>query len=98
MTTLTPKELATQIGTDPKTVRKFLRSTEGLDRKVGKGHRWSIEAKQVKGLKSRFGKWDAARREEIARNAAARAEAARNAVEDPETTEDEVEEVEELEN
>jgi hypothetical protein len=59
--TLTPAELAEAIGTDARTVRKFLRSGEGLDMKVGKGHRWAIEAKQVRSLKSRFAKWEAAR-------------------------------------
>lgn len=60
-TTLTPKELALKFETDARTVRKFLRSDAGLDAKVGKGQRWAIEAKQVRSLKARFEKWDAAR-------------------------------------
>ena len=92
--TITPAELAQKLNTDPKTARKFLRSPEGLDRKVGKGHRWAIEASDVRGLKARFGKWEAARREEIARRATERAEAARNAAEGDEVTEDEVEDLE----
>lgn len=60
--TLTPKELAARFDTDARTVRKFLRSTEGMDAKVGKGQRWAIEAKQVRSLKARFNRWDAARK------------------------------------
>ena len=59
--TLTPKELAVELGTDARTVRKFLRSSDGLDAKVGKGQRWAIEARQVRSLRSRFEKWNAIR-------------------------------------
>ena len=58
---LTTAEVAERLDTDPRTLRKFLRSGEGFDMKVGKGHRWAIEAKDVRSLKSRFTKWDAAR-------------------------------------
>lgn len=61
-TMLTAKEVAARLETDPRTLRKFLRSPQGLDAKVGKGQRWSIEAKQVRSLKARFEKWDADRR------------------------------------
>lgn len=61
MTTITPKEFAAKVGSDGRTVRKFLRSPEGLDAKVGKGQRWTIEAKQVKSLTTRFNKWIAAK-------------------------------------
>ena len=61
MSTITPKDLAVECNTDPRTIRKFLRSPEGLDAKVGKGHRWSIESRQVKALKGRFEKWHEAR-------------------------------------
>ena len=62
MPNMTPKEFAAEVGSDGRTVRKFLRSDAGLDRKVGKGHRWTIEAKQVKSLKTKFAKWDEARK------------------------------------
>lgn len=71
--TLTPAELALELNTDAKTCRRFLRSSQGLDTKVGKGHRWAIEAKQVRGLKSRFTKWAAADAEAKANRAAAKA-------------------------
>lgn len=61
--TLTVKEAAQQIGTDARTLRKFLRHevTEaggkvGEDT-PGKGGRYSLEAKQMRGLQSRFEAW-----------------------------------------
>lgn len=59
-TTLTPKELAQRFGTDARTVRKFLRSKDGMDARVGKGSRWEIEARTVKSLQKRFTGWNAA--------------------------------------
>jgi hypothetical protein len=73
--TITPAEFALEVGSDAKTVRKFLRSDAGLNSRVGKGHRWAIEARMVRSLKSKFTKWDETRR---------------NAAEDAETPEDEV--------
>lgn len=67
-TTLTPKELAQRFETDPRTVRKFLRSKDGMNARVGKGQRWEIEARTVKSLQKRFTSWNAAQIE--ARNAA----------------------------
>jgi hypothetical protein len=58
--TITPKELAVRFETDARTIRKFLRSEDGMNMKVGKGQRWAIEAKQVRSLKTRFTKWIAA--------------------------------------
>lgn len=61
--TLTVKEVAEQLGTDPRTLRKFLRSEVkeaggqiGEDT-PGKGGRYSIESRSVKGLAKRFGAW-----------------------------------------
>jgi len=73
--TLTPKELAIELGTDARTCRKFLRSTLP-DAAPGKGARWAIEAKQVRSLKSKFVKWEIER-----------AAAAANAKGDDEVTE-----------
>ena len=69
--TLTPKELAAalneadDIDTNDKEVRKFLRSrSSGLAADApGKGGRWSIEAKKVRSLRTKFAKWDALRRD-----------------------------------
>lgn len=59
MATITPKELATELDTDARTVRKFLRATLP-DAAPGKGSRWAIERKQVRSLKAKFAAWVAA--------------------------------------
>lgn len=63
MATLTAKELATELNTDPRTVRKFLRSLskENETATPGKGSRWAIEKKEVRSLRTKFNKWDADR-------------------------------------
>src|SRR5688500_37512 len=65
--TLTAKELAEKLGTDGRTVRKFLRSdarSNGSET-PGKGPRWVIEANQVRSLQKRFDAWNAARAEKV---------------------------------
>lgn len=52
-TTVTPGELAAAFGTDPKTMRRFLRNV--TQAKAGKGGRWAIDAALVPELKER---WD----------------------------------------
>lgn len=80
-TLLNTTQVAEKLDTTPRTLRKFLRSPEGLDSKVGKGQRWSIEAKKVASLKSRFAKWTAAQEAARADRAAkAAAEAANDEV------------------
>lgn len=71
---LTPKDLATQFESDPRTVRKFLRkdAKENGTETPGKGSRWEIEAKTVRSLRKRFDAW-------VAANAAAVEEAAETA-------------------
>lgn len=79
MSTITTAELATELDTTPRTLRKFLRSdarSQGKgDTLPGKGSRYAIERKAVKGLASRFSKWQAA-------EAAAKAERAAKAAQD----------------
>ena len=65
--TLSTKEVAEQLGTDARTLRKFLRhetteagGTIGEDT-PGKGGRYSLEARSVKGLQKRFDAWYATR-------------------------------------
>lgn len=41
--TLTPAALATELGTDPRTTRKFLRSITPKESQPGKGARWEIK-------------------------------------------------------
>lgn len=60
MATLTPAELATELGTDARTARKFLRSVARTDDKFvapGKGGRWAIEKAQIRSLRSKYAKW-----------------------------------------
>jgi hypothetical protein len=63
MATLTTKEAAEKLGTDPRSLRKFLRSetvenggTVGEDT-PGKGGRYSLEAKEFRSLQKRFNAW-----------------------------------------
>lgn len=60
MATITVQELATDLGTDARTARKFLRSVTPADAQPGKGSRWAIEKRDVRSLKSKFSKFEAA--------------------------------------
>jgi hypothetical protein len=51
---LSAKEAATELGTDARTLRKFLRKRNGL---VGQGQRWAIDRKDIKALKAEFDAW-----------------------------------------
>jgi hypothetical protein len=53
--TVTPKDLAEILGTDPKTVRKFLRSL--TPERAGKGGRWAIPASVIPELETLFDNW-----------------------------------------
>ena len=61
--TLTPKELAVEFDSDPRTVRKFLRACARAAEveTPGKGSRWSIEARDVRKLRKGFESWIATR-------------------------------------
>lgn len=63
MTTLTVKDAAAKIGTDARSLRKFLRSpaNDTACRPVGKGARYAIEGKAMRSLTAKFKAWDAAR-------------------------------------
>lgn len=54
MAAITVSDLATELGTDARTARKFLRSVTPKDDQPGKGSRWSIEKKDLRGLKKKF--------------------------------------------
>ena len=84
--TLTPAEFATEVGTDGRTVRKFLRATMPKESHPGKGARWALPgtAREVTKLKKQFGEWT---------NSQAEAKAARDA-KAAEAKNDEVEEIE----
>lgn len=53
--TLTAKAAASRLGTDGRTLRKFLRSKFGL---VGQGQRWSIEEDDLGSLAKEFKAWN----------------------------------------
>lgn len=54
MATITINELATDLNSTPREVRKFLRSVTPVEEQPGKGHRWQIEKRAVRGLKKQF--------------------------------------------
>lgn len=54
MATITINELATDLNSTPREVRKFLRAVTPADEQPGKGHRWQIEKRAVRGLKKQF--------------------------------------------
>jgi hypothetical protein len=60
MATITVTDLATELNTDPRTARKFLRSITPADAQPGKGSRWAIEKREVRSLKSKFAKFEQA--------------------------------------
>lgn len=59
---VTPSELAEELHTDPKTVRKFLRSTTDRENQPGRGHRWSIPGnkRNISKLRRQFDAWSQA--------------------------------------
>lgn len=57
---ITVNDLATELNTDARTTRKFLRSITPKDEQPGKGARWSIEKRSVRGLKKQFTDFQAA--------------------------------------
>lgn len=63
--TLSTREVAEKVGTDPKTLRVFLRATS---QGVGSGKRYALPAKDVPKVKKEFVAWEAER--QAAREAA----------------------------
>lgn len=59
MATITVTDLATELDTDARTARKFLRSITPAEAQPGKGSRWSIEKREVRSLKSKFARFTA---------------------------------------
>lgn len=54
---MTTSEVAEQLGTDPKTLRKFFRSDQCSIEPVGQGKRYAITKSDIKELKTAFGAW-----------------------------------------
>lgn len=59
---ITPAELATELGTDARTTRKFLRSITPRDEQPGKGSRWGIKGTKsnIAALRKQYAKFDEA--------------------------------------
>jgi hypothetical protein len=76
--TITPKELSEKLGSDSKTVRRFLRATRP-DAKPGQGGRWEIPAADVAKLKTAYAKWTKAQEEAKAKREADKAAKAQQA-------------------
>jgi hypothetical protein len=57
--TTTPVELADTLHSDPKTVRKFLRTITPRDKQPGRGHRWELPAgkRDLTRLTKQFNDW-----------------------------------------
>lgn len=55
--TFSAKDLAQECGTDPKTVRKFLRSHLALDEQPGQGGRYNFTKSEVNALVKAYKKW-----------------------------------------
>jgi len=62
MATLTTNEIAADLNTTPRTLRKFLRADAKAQGATtpGKGSRYAIEKRDMRALRTRFNKWVAA--------------------------------------
>ena len=69
-TILTATDLATELETTSREVRKFLRAITPKDEQPGKGSRWMIEKKTLRSLRSQHAKWVAANEARAAEKAA----------------------------
>ena len=58
---LSASEVASELGTDPKTFRKFLRSDLSPVERVGQGNRYEIPAAKVRQLTKAYKAWAEAR-------------------------------------
>jgi len=63
---ITPKQLAVSLGSDARTVRKFLRSDKGKGFKVGQGNRWQLEPEELDGLTAAWHTWRTALNAKVA--------------------------------
>jgi hypothetical protein len=66
MASMTTTEVASELETDPRTLRKFLRDFYGDGKAVvGKGSRYAIEKRDLRKLRKGFADWTAARAEKV---------------------------------
>jgi len=73
--TLTPAQLATELGTDARTTRKFLRSITPKDAQPGKGSRWAIKGTktEIAAMRKKFIAFEKAQADAKAKRDAAKA-------------------------
>jgi rubredoxin len=71
-TKLSTREVADKLNTDPRTLRRFLRS---LEKGVGTGSRYGFEPQQVGNLKKQFNAWQKEREAQAAAKEPAESEA-----------------------
>lgn len=62
MATINIAEFSTIIEATPRDARKFLREVTPEDAQPGKGGRWAIEKRDIRSLRTKFAKWDEARK------------------------------------
>lgn len=55
----TTADVAAEFGITPRALRVFLRSENGMNGTVGKGHRWTITGKDMQGLRKRYNAYSA---------------------------------------
>jgi hypothetical protein len=91
--TLTPAELAAELGTDARTARKFLRSITPKDEQPGKGSRWALKGTKtaIAAYRKQFTAFETAQAEAKAKREAARAAAEVTPEIEPEIAADEIE-------
>jgi hypothetical protein len=57
MATLSAKEAARELGTDARTLRKFMRAVTPKEEQPGQGNRYHIEEETIPSLKEQFAAW-----------------------------------------
>jgi predicted transcriptional regulator len=90
---MTTKDFAASIGTDPKTLRKYLRDNTPKDAQPGKGGRWVLPGTKSEIAKHRraFAKWQKDQADAAAERAAKAAKDADDALTEVEGLDEEVE-------
>jgi predicted YcjX-like family ATPase len=80
---MTTKDFAAAIGTDPKTLRKFLRDSTPTEEHPGKGGRWVLPGTKtaITAAKKSFAKWSAEQAKAQAERAAKASKDAEDALE-----------------
>jgi hypothetical protein len=90
---MTTKDFAAAIGTDPKTLRKYLRDSTAKADQPGKGGRWVLPGTKahIAATRKSFAKWNADQAKQAAERAAKAVKDADAALEDLDTDDAEVE-------